>query len=676
MALDRLTELVNVGVAAVEDAGGYWKITGAVGNDPALVAELTGAGTARMSVDSDNVPQSVMFAPRRGIQSELDALQRKTKANAAALKVRNKRIKIDGVREFDKQRAQALRQNGAALKDVYKKAIDDVQGQLDAIAAIDSAQLEPEEAIQFAYRRGQLDEMLDQLGEGLASAGTQAEDLATAQLTQAAAIGSDVATWTISNVTGKQLARFLGTDFAQLAVHNKYDKIAWGNITNKAKAVQMLRREVGKGVLLGEHPTKIAQRLRGTFNQWRNRSVTIARTETARVMTQAAQERYAAAEAEGIEIQNAWVATLDGRTRSSHRSVDGEVRDVGEKFSNGLVRPGTGSAAEAINCRCCLMPVVNGYLPAYRLDNETGEAIPWQSYNEWAKKSGAHTTTARAVPSKGIDAAADVYKNVGKKYRKKLDDILQTADSKARSVYKKFESRFKLDNGSYRGGAHYSWGAGVSLNLSKTYDDTRGSMVTWFHEFGHMTDYIANPNSYKYFSIEYKGGLFGATLKKEVNSYVNATHKRIKQLIKSKDWDELHRMGAISDMAYSSIVDPSFPQSTKDFYISQAGKKAHAYMAVSNEIMALTDAQQADLSDIFEGATGGRASGKWGHGKSYWKKKDKAMGADSGLSAEAFAEFMSAYISNPESLEVLRKYLPESGKVFDEMLEELLEGEV
>lgn len=43
-----------------------------------------------------------------------------------------------------------------------------------------------------------------------------------------------------------------------------------------------------------------------------------------------------------------------GRTRESHRRVDGEIRELDEKFSNGLMFPGdpNGSAAEVVNCRC------------------------------------------------------------------------------------------------------------------------------------------------------------------------------------------------------------------------------------------------------------------------------------------------------------------------------------
>lgn len=38
------------------------------------------------------------------------------------------------------------------------------------------------------------------------------------------------------------------------------------------------------------------------------------------------------------------------------------------------------------------------------------------------------------------------------------------------------------------------------------------------------------------------------------------------------------------------------------------------------------------------------------------------------IANEGFAEFFSAYTANPESLAILRKYLPESSKIFEDML--------
>lgn len=49
-----------------------------------------------------------------------------------------------------------------------------------------------------------------------------------------------------------------------------------------------------------------------------------------------------------------WDAALDSRTRDSHARLDGEIRELDEKFSNGLMFPGdpSGRPEEVINCRC------------------------------------------------------------------------------------------------------------------------------------------------------------------------------------------------------------------------------------------------------------------------------------------------------------------------------------
>ena len=56
-------------------------------------------------------------------------------------------------------------------------------------------------------------------------------------------------------------------------------------------------------------------------------------------------------------IVKQWDATLDKRTRDSHAQVDGEIRELDEKFSNGLMYPGdpNGRPEEVINCRCALL---------------------------------------------------------------------------------------------------------------------------------------------------------------------------------------------------------------------------------------------------------------------------------------------------------------------------------
>ena len=86
----------------------------------------------------------------------------------------------------------------------------------------------------------------------------------------------------------------------------------------------------------------------------------------------------------GVEVQKEWMATLDSRTRESHRNLDGERRELDERFSNGLMYPGaSGSAKEVYNCRCTMV----SYLPKY--DSEDEPRVTYSEWTEYKKASGS-----------------------------------------------------------------------------------------------------------------------------------------------------------------------------------------------------------------------------------------------------------------------------------------------
>ena len=105
----------------------------------------------------------------------------------------------------------------------------------------------------------------------------------------------------------------------------------------------------------------------------------IARTEGHRIQVQGAMDACYKAKDVGADVVKQWDSTLDGKTRRSHQKVDGEVRELDEPFSNGLMFPGdpVGGAAEVVNCRCALLQRARWALGAdvVKMDNETGELV-------------------------------------------------------------------------------------------------------------------------------------------------------------------------------------------------------------------------------------------------------------------------------------------------------------
>ena len=121
-----------------------------------------------------------------------------------------------------------------------------------------------------------------------------------------------------------------------------------------ARLKKTITQEISRGIATGMGYGDIARNIRNVSGAPLSRTKTIARTEGHRIQQTSAVNAQQRAKEKGADIVKQWDAALDGRTRESHRRVDGEIRELDEKFSNGLMFPGdpNGGAAEVVNCRC------------------------------------------------------------------------------------------------------------------------------------------------------------------------------------------------------------------------------------------------------------------------------------------------------------------------------------
>lgn len=151
------------------------------------------------------------------------------------------------------------------------------------------------------------------------------------------------------------VARALQTD--SKISQGLYERL--GEDTNNLKKVirAQLSRGIANGSSWNEIAAEIANCMNSPFNQAYNNAARIARTEGHRIQCQSAMDAQREARERGADIVKQWDATLDNRTRKSHQKVDGELRELDEMFSNGLMFPGDpqGTASEVINCRCALL---------------------------------------------------------------------------------------------------------------------------------------------------------------------------------------------------------------------------------------------------------------------------------------------------------------------------------
>ena len=145
-------------------------------------------------------------------------------------------------------------------------------------------------------------------------------------------------------------------------------KISQGLYTRMGEDVKVLKKnitaEITRGIANGSRYDQIAQqisfKMTGTYDTKggaMGRAMTIARTEGHRIQVQGGFDACYKAKEKGADVLKQWDSTMDSSTRPSHQKVDGEIRELDETFSNGLLYPSdpSGGAKEVVNCRCALL---------------------------------------------------------------------------------------------------------------------------------------------------------------------------------------------------------------------------------------------------------------------------------------------------------------------------------
>ena len=122
------------------------------------------------------------------------------------------------------------------------------------------------------------------------------------------------------------------------------------------KLKKTIRREISIGISTGSDYNLIARQVQISSGIPLKRAKTIVRTEGHRIQQQSADDARNAAKGQGCQVVKQWDAVLDGNTRTDHRILDGQIREVGEPFEidgKKAEYPGAfGRPEEDCNCRC------------------------------------------------------------------------------------------------------------------------------------------------------------------------------------------------------------------------------------------------------------------------------------------------------------------------------------
>lgn len=171
---------------------------------------------------------------------------------------------------------------------------------------------------------------------------------------------------------------------------------------------QKLAAAITQGILQGESVTSLSKRLMKVLKMDENASMRAARTAVTSAENAGRVDSYRRAERAGIGLEQQWMATLDERTRVSHRELDGKHVPVGKKFrvdGKEIGYPGDPSAPGELvwNCRCCLV--------AWMPDIEDEDPTRWSrlpkgmTYEDW-KRAKAPRQPKAGTQANGGDHGA------------------------------------------------------------------------------------------------------------------------------------------------------------------------------------------------------------------------------------------------------------------------------
>ena len=532
---------------------------------------------------------------------------------------------------------------------------------------------------------------------------------------------------TMYDLHGQGIPLIMPIDQKKVAAAIKLDpKISKNLYTKLGEDVNFLKKRIAnnisRGIATASEYKVIARNIAADSNVGFNRAMRIARTEGHGVQVQAAVDVQHEAKAKGADIVKQWDAALDGRTRESHRQVDGEIRELDEKFSNNMMYPSdpAGGAAEVVNCRCALLQRAKWALDDDELETLKDRAKYFkldktENFEDFKKKylKAAENVASQATEksSKTVDKTdKKVYKEGEKldisnfspaftskseaKNTQKLIDYVNNLEGANPAVMKLYNSigklekyekmgiDFKISHASSHAVSTTGFYSGkiteVKLTIPKlSGENLAGQVNTTLHENMHLIDLMLkeNPDSFK-------GKWFSAANTKLVEAF-NKTDQSIGDGIKTifAAHDKEHaaiteRLRDVYTKEHEKLVEKYLPNG-----VWGAGANYKEYQKQQKKLQKKILDEQRDyesrnimgggignLQDIYDAISGGqfRDNGtvKYGHGSKYYSKSENKI-------LETIANYGSLSVTRPDLVEELRKDKPELVAALDELIEEM-----
>lgn len=285
--------------------------------------------------------------------------------------------------------------------------------------------------------------------------------------------------------------------------------------------MKKIQSAVLQGVLQGESPYKVAERLRRVGQMNENASVRYARTMTTSAQNAGRYESFRRAKKIGVDLTIEWQATLDGRTRHDHRMMHGQRSDVDTPFHTPdgftIYYPAdcTGNSDapqnEIWNCRCTLLSWVKGF------EGDTVKESPkmgGKSFEEWQNEIGEDRTKFEKK-QREWDAPPTMSKEKYGEWQKKESSEMQ------------FEKAFKNRYGMSIQDAYYSIDKDPKTGrwLDEIGQKAQDTLMRPYETYG--CGYVANADGSRAINKYLRSGNIGIYKKPEMEKTIDAINQLI-----------------------------------------------------------------------------------------------------------------------------------------------------
>ena len=247
-------------------------------------------------------------------------------------------------------------------------------------AQVDAGEVTREYWLQWRYNHMMTGkrwiEMRDTLAEDLMKIDSKARSIINEHTPEAYALNHNYATFQVEKdsmlntsytLYNREAVENILKDDPKLLPYPRTESNTAKELRERADLIwnrQKLNNEITQGILQGEPIKDIAKRLQNVVGMDGRAALRNARTMMTAAENKGREDAYDALEEKGVDLDRKWVATLDDKTRHSHRLLHGEIKDRKTGlYSNGLKYPADpdGDPAEVYNCRCSEIATVTGF---------------------------------------------------------------------------------------------------------------------------------------------------------------------------------------------------------------------------------------------------------------------------------------------------------------------------